>query len=597
MNTEDTANWLRELDDLVLVAVQGGAAKKAPAKKAPAKKKPAKTAHQKHVAHKKHEAAAAAAKKKPAKKKPPLGLGVLKNPGKQPKLPASVERLEPPEKPKKQSGVSGFFHNLTHNKVTDAVGDKAKAGVKATKGVVHKVTHNKTFKKGVAMWQANLNAPRDMGRGAVKEVVDTGKGAVDMMKRGAELKAKTIHAVSHGRVKDAANLYKKEAVNTFKGAKGAVKKGWNGTKKTFNDIKNGSPARAANAVRRINETAGRAGTEVVMGAGTAGAGTAARGASTASKFARLGSKGSRVATKTEGRVRLPHDTAHAPKPSGPPKGPNVGSKTRPQGPPAGPRIGNAPSATRHTAPQGPPRGPLATKQKPADLTKAPPRGPAHPPVKRTVGHGNTPAPKGIRDNRPVGNLLFNKPQVEHGNTPVVGPTKNGVRAKLSAGARQQPAVRPFKPVPDALRNPAQKAPGVRLRSNGVNPTSPTKPSAGLPAKGNKPNAPPGGRSTMNTTPPVEGRGKTVNPQKLRFEPRTMREKLAVSEAKKNPAGGKALPLKGNDQRWPTSAGWQKMARNINPGGREGPVEVHYQYNSRTGAIDDFKIVDDKAYAG
>lgn len=71
--------------------------------------------------------------------------------------------------------------------------------------------------------------------------------------------------------------------------------------------------------------------------------------------------------------------------------------------------------------------------------------------------------------------------------------------------------------------------------------------------------------------------------------------MAVEEAMSNPLAG--VPAAGplGDPRWPASEGWQKMQQTINPGGREGPITVHYNYNSITGAVDDFKIVERLPY--
>jgi hypothetical protein len=51
----------------------------------------------------------------------------------------------------------------------------------------------------------------------------------------------------------------------------------------------------------------------------------------------------------------------------------------------------------------------------------------------------------------------------------------------------------------------------------------------------------------------------------------------------NPKAGKVLECKNSDPRWPASERWVKKAQNING------VEVHYQYNLKTGQIDDIKI--------
>jgi hypothetical protein len=50
-----------------------------------------------------------------------------------------------------------------------------------------------------------------------------------------------------------------------------------------------------------------------------------------------------------------------------------------------------------------------------------------------------------------------------------------------------------------------------------------------------------------------------------------------------------------DSRWPASDGWMKYQQTLQPGGRGGPVSVHYNYNTATGAVDDFKIVERSPY--
>lgn len=70
----------------------------------------------------------------------------------------------------------------------------------------------------------------------------------------------------------------------------------------------------------------------------------------------------------------------------------------------------------------------------------------------------------------------------------------------------------------------------------------------------------------------------------RVEAASLREKLAMDEAKSRPSAGTVLTsLSMRDARWPASRGWVKMAQNING------VEVHYVYNTRTGVADDFKF--------
>jgi RHS repeat-associated protein len=86
-----------------------------------------------------------------------------------------------------------------------------------------------------------------------------------------------------------------------------------------------------------------------------------------------------------------------------------------------------------------------------------------------------------------------------------------------------------------------------------------------------------------------GRGSTANGRD-RWQPSNLREQLAVEEAMQNPGAGKiaAGPLK--DGRWPAKDGWVKRQQTIHPGGQEGPISVHYNHNTITDQVDDFKIV-------
>lgn len=70
----------------------------------------------------------------------------------------------------------------------------------------------------------------------------------------------------------------------------------------------------------------------------------------------------------------------------------------------------------------------------------------------------------------------------------------------------------------------------------------------------------------------------------RTTPMNITEQLAMEQAKSDPAAGTQLRLRMTDSRWPASAGWVKMAQNING------VEIHYLINSQSGAVDDFKFV-------
>jgi RHS repeat-associated protein len=73
----------------------------------------------------------------------------------------------------------------------------------------------------------------------------------------------------------------------------------------------------------------------------------------------------------------------------------------------------------------------------------------------------------------------------------------------------------------------------------------------------------------------------------RTEPTNLKEKLAMEQARSNPAAGTEIPLKKGmtDPRWPASKGWVKMRQNVNG------VEVHYLRNRRTGEVADWKFKD------
>ncbi|WP_309228132.1 RHS repeat domain-containing protein [Streptomyces lunaelactis] len=63
------------------------------------------------------------------------------------------------------------------------------------------------------------------------------------------------------------------------------------------------------------------------------------------------------------------------------------------------------------------------------------------------------------------------------------------------------------------------------------------------------------------------------------------EQQAIDLAKEYPQYGNRLPLTMKDPRWRAEDGWVKMEQTVNG------VEVHYTYNTRTGASDDFKFKD------
>jgi RHS repeat-associated protein len=69
----------------------------------------------------------------------------------------------------------------------------------------------------------------------------------------------------------------------------------------------------------------------------------------------------------------------------------------------------------------------------------------------------------------------------------------------------------------------------------------------------------------------------------RSTPLNLKEMLALEATMADPLSGKILPLTMLDPRWPATAGWVKMAQNING------VEIHYLYNTITGQFAGFKF--------
>jgi hypothetical protein len=70
----------------------------------------------------------------------------------------------------------------------------------------------------------------------------------------------------------------------------------------------------------------------------------------------------------------------------------------------------------------------------------------------------------------------------------------------------------------------------------------------------------------------------------RTEPTDVTEQLAMEAVQSDPAAGRVLPITMTDSRWPASEGWVKMAQYV------GGVDIHYVYNTTTGAAADFKYV-------
>src|SRR4029077_4334593 len=86
------------------------------------------------------------------------------------------------------------------------------------------------------------------------------------------------------------------------------------------------------------------------------------------------------------------------------------------------------------------------------------------------------------------------------------------------------------------------------------------------------------RGIVTDGPHENSRGSTG-----RSAPANLKEQLAMEQAMSDPEAGVQLPLSMSDTRWPASDGWVKMSQDING------VEIHYVYNTSTGAVDDFKF--------
>jgi hypothetical protein len=81
----------------------------------------------------------------------------------------------------------------------------------------------------------------------------------------------------------------------------------------------------------------------------------------------------------------------------------------------------------------------------------------------------------------------------------------------------------------------------------------------------------------------------------RYLPTNVREQLAVDQVMQNPSAGTPAAGPLGDPRWDAKDGWVKMQQSVDPGGREGPMDVHYNYNTRTGEVDDFKLIVKRPY--
>ncbi|MED5052159.1 S-layer protein, partial [Anoxybacillus rupiensis] len=81
-----------------------------------------------------------------------------------------------------------------------------------------------------------------------------------------------------------------------------------------------------------------------------------------------------------------------------------------------------------------------------------------------------------------------------------------------------------------------------------------------------------------------GRGSTG-----RTTPNSLEEQLAMKEVLSNPLkGATRVPTKNmNDPRWLGSEGWVKMQRVVKTS--KGNINIHFNYNTKTGKFDDFKF--------
>ncbi|MFE6650220.1 hypothetical protein ACFVJS_26920, partial [Nocardioides sp. NPDC057772] len=84
---------------------------------------------------------------------------------------------------------------------------------------------------------------------------------------------------------------------------------------------------------------------------------------------------------------------------------------------------------------------------------------------------------------------------------------------------------------------------------------------------------------LPSAPKPLGRGSTG-----RTVPENLKEQMAMTAVRNNPAGSPVTRIKMGDSRWPGSDGWVKMQQ------IEGDVNIHYVYNTLTGSVDDFKFV-------
>ena len=92
------------------------------------------------------------------------------------------------------------------------------------------------------------------------------------------------------------------------------------------------------------------------------------------------------------------------------------------------------------------------------------------------------------------------------------------------------------------------------------------------------------RNGISNSVKIEGRGTTG-----RITPNNLKEQMAMHQVQSDPLNNAfEIPIKLNDKRWKASDGWVKMQTIVetNDGSR---ITIHYMYNNRTGAFDDFKF--------
>jgi RHS repeat-associated protein len=157
-----------------------------------------------------------------------------------------------------------------------------------------------------------------------------------------------------------------------------------------------------------------------------------------------------------------------------------------------------------------------------------------------------------------------------GALPIVGDVIAGARKGIKAVDKIDDAV-------DAAKG-AEGAKGVDNAEDAAS-------KAGNPKKPDDADKPAGGAEGGSGCGEGGSRGSTVNPEKGTHNPSNLREQLAIDEARANPGAGEPITFKNDDPRWPKEEGWTKMWQNHND------IEVHYQYNKRTGQVDDLKIID------